>query len=48
MISLMIMDFAGLQQLPSGFTVMGYIFIIPGTFLILIGQSTYQKLQKAE
>ena len=48
MISLMIMDFAGLQQIPSGYTVMGYIFIIPGTFLILIGQNTYQKLQKAE
>jgi hypothetical protein len=48
MISLMIMDTAKLQHIPSGYTVMGYIFIIPGTFLILVGQNIYQKIQKAE
>ena len=42
------MDFAGIQQIPSGYTVMGYIFIIPGTFLLLIGQNIYQKIQRAE
>jgi hypothetical protein len=45
-ISFMIMDFIGLQHMPSGNTVMGYIFIIPGTFLILIGQNIYQKMKK--
>jgi len=45
-ISIMIMDFIHLQQMPSGYTVMGYIFIIPGTFLILIGQNIYQKTTK--
>jgi hypothetical protein len=44
--SISIMDFIGLQQMPSGYTVMGYIFIIPGTFLILIGQNIYQKMKK--
>lgn len=44
----MIMDFFGLQQVPSGFTMIGYIFIIPGIFLILIGQNIYQKTKKAE
>jgi hypothetical protein len=45
-LSLMFIDLIGLQPMPSGYTMMGYLFYLPGMFLIVIGQNAYQKIQK--
>lgn len=46
--STLILEIAGVQVLPGSFAFIGYIFIIPGTFLILIGQWMFQREQKKE
>ena len=47
-ISTFILNLVGVQSLPGSFACIGYIFIIPGIFLILIGQCMFQRSQKKE
>jgi hypothetical protein len=42
----MMVDIISVQEMPSGYAFMGFIFIIPGMFLILVGQYIFQKAQK--
>lgn len=37
------------QRMPGSFSLIGYIFILPGLLLILVGQCLYQRIKdKAE
>ena len=43
-IATLLLDIAGIQNLPGNFTLMGYIFFVPGLCLILVGQCLYQRM----
>jgi hypothetical protein len=45
-ISTLLVYLAGVQTMPTPLSWMGYILIIPGTFLILIGHWMYQLINK--
>ena len=46
--STLILEMTGVQIMPGPFAFIGYIFIIPGNFLILIGQWMFQREHKKE
>jgi hypothetical protein len=35
----------GVQMMPNSFTFVGYLLIVPGLFLILIGQCLFQRIK---
>lgn len=43
-IATLLIDVAGIQRLPGNFTVIGYLFFVPGLCLILVGQCLYQRI----
>lgn len=45
-ISTLLLYLAGVQTMPTPLSFMGYILIIPGNFLILIGQWMFQLMNK--
>lgn len=45
-ISTVFIQVTGVQEMPGGFALIGYAFIIPGNILILIGQWLFQNSQK--
>ena len=50
-IATLLVDVANIQKLPGSFTLIGYVFIVPGMCLILVGQCLYTRLsakQKAD
>ena len=43
-IATLIVDIAGIQRLPGNFTIIGYVFYVPGLCLILVGQCLYLRI----
>jgi hypothetical protein len=42
-ISTLILNVVGVQSLPGSLTCIGYVFVMPGLFLILMGQHLIRK-----
>jgi len=38
-----LLEWAGIQTMPKAYTFIGYLFIVPGMLLILVGQCLYQR-----
>lgn len=43
-IASLIIDFLGVQKLPGNFSIVGYVFLVPGICLILVGQCLYNRI----
>lgn len=43
-IATLILDFSGIQKLPGNFTVIGYVFLVPGICMILVGQCLFNRI----
>ena len=43
-IATLLLQVAGIQLLPGSSTIIGYVFIVPGISLILVGQCLYQRI----
>lgn len=43
-IATLLLEVAGIQKLPGNFTIIGYLFFVPGLCLILVGQCLYQRI----
>lgn len=39
-----ILDITDVQRLPAGFTIIGYLLMVPGLCLILVGQCLFQRI----
>jgi len=42
-IGTLLLELAGIQYMPKAYSFIGYLFIVPGLLLILIGQCLYQR-----
>lgn len=47
-IATLILEFAGIQNLPGNYTILGYLFFVPGLCLILVGQCLNQRMSKKQ
>lgn len=50
-IATLLLDVTGIQKLPGNFSIIGYLFFVPGLCLILVGQCLFQRIsakQKAD
>jgi hypothetical protein len=43
-IATLLVDISGIQQIPGHFTIIGYVFFVPGLCLILVGQCLFQRI----
>lgn len=44
-IGTMLLEWFGVQMMPRAYSFIGYLFIVPGLLLILVGQCLYQRSQ---
>ena len=47
-IATLFLDLTGIQRLPDSFTLIGYLFLVPGLCLILVGQCLFQRINAKE
>jgi hypothetical protein len=47
-IATILLEWAGIQTMPKAYSFMGYLFIIPGLLLILVGQCLFQRSKVKE
>jgi hypothetical protein len=43
-IATLLLDVTGIQKLPGNFTIIGYLFFVPGLCLILVGQCLFNRI----
>ena len=47
-IATLILDLSNIQRLPGSFTMIGYLFLVPGLCLILVGQCLFQRISSKQ